>query len=593
MNLGGAFDNPALEAALNGSTTVTAVSGVATFSGLTLAQAGVGNWLIAVGNGLPLAATNTFDVVPGTASQLVVTTAPPSNVSTNAPFAIDVSVEDGQGNVNTAYNGNLTLALLNNPGSATLGGTLTVAAVDGVAAFPGLSLNKPDSGYTLKATASGLTSATTTAIDVTAAGVATQLVVTVQPPSSFAAGASFGLTVKAEDSFGTVVTTFHGSVTLSSLSGATLGGTLTVTAVNGVATFSSLTDDQAGSGNTLSATSTGLDPATTNAFTVSPLAANQLAVLGPGVNVLPGSVFGMTMLAEDQYDNLNPSFSGNVTLALSSNPGSATLSGTLTAAAADGLADFANLSINNVGNGYTLQAQGAGLSGTSAAFDATADQLVVTSQPPAGVYSGFGFGLTVAAENASGVVDTSFTGSVTLALLDPEDAGGTLGGTLTATAVSGAATFSGLNVNKAGYYLLSASGNNVGGALSQTVTVVTAVPGLTLITPSPLTYTAGQSVTIQWTAAITAGDSGSINLAYAPNATAWSPNATWLYNVATAASGAGSYAWNTAGVAAGTYYLSGYLWDATAGAALLQRALHHADRHSGRATALRFPRPAR
>ena len=61
-----------------------------------------------------------------------------------------------------------------------------------------------------------------------------------------------------------------------------------------------------------------------------------------------------------------------------------------------------------------------------------------------------------------------------------------------------------------------------------------------------------------------AGNSGSINLAYAPNATAWSPNATWMYNAATAANGAGSYTWHTAGLA-GTYYLSGYLWDATTG----------------------------
>ena len=34
--------------------------------------------------------------------------------------------------------------------------------------------------------------------------------------------------------------------------------------------------------------------------------------------------------------------------------------------------------------------------------------------------------------------------------------------------------------------------------------------------------------------------------------------------MATAADSAGSYVWNTAGVAAGSYYLSGYLWDATA-----------------------------
>ena len=34
-----------------------------------------------------------------------------------------------------SYNGSVTIALANNPGGGTLGGTLTVAAVNGVATF--------------------------------------------------------------------------------------------------------------------------------------------------------------------------------------------------------------------------------------------------------------------------------------------------------------------------------------------------------------------------------------------------------------------------------------------------------------------------
>ena len=116
-----------------------------------------------------------------------------------------------------------------------------------------------------------------------------------------------------------------------------------------------------------------------------------------------------------------------------------------------------------------------------------------------------------------------------------------------------------------GYLWDATAGQPLYSELYTTPVVIQAGDSFALSTPSPLTYTAGQSVTIQWTESIIAGHSGSINLAYAPNATAWSPNATWMYNVATAADGTGSYAWNTTGVAAGTYYLSGYLWDATAG----------------------------
>ena len=79
-----------------------------------------------------------------------------------------------------------------------------------------------------------------------------------------------------------------------------------------------------------------------------------------------------------------------------------------------------------------------------------------------------------------------------------------------------------------------------------TTPIVIQTDSFALSTPSPLTYSGGQSVTIQWTAGLPSGHSGTINLAYSPDATAWSSNANWTYNAATAANGAGSYIWNTA-----------------------------------------------
>src|SRR5207244_2321229 len=49
-----------------------------------------------------------------------------------------------------------------NPTGATLAGTTTVNAVDGIATLADLSVDRPGSGYTLAATASGLTGATST-----------------------------------------------------------------------------------------------------------------------------------------------------------------------------------------------------------------------------------------------------------------------------------------------------------------------------------------------------------------------------------------------------------------------------------------------
>src|SRR4029077_3153211 len=89
--------------------------------------------------------------------------------------------------------------------------------------------------------------------------------------------------------------------------------------------------------------------------------------------------------AQDAQGNTAAGFTGNVTVAIGANPGSGTLSGTTTVAAASGLATFSTLSINRSGTGYTLTAGATGVSGaTSGAFDVTpgaATQLVFTVQP--------------------------------------------------------------------------------------------------------------------------------------------------------------------------------------------------------------------
>ena len=54
------------------------------------------------------------------------TTQPPASVTAGSGFGLVVTAEDGFGNVDPTFTGSVTLALANNPGGATLGGTLTV-----------------------------------------------------------------------------------------------------------------------------------------------------------------------------------------------------------------------------------------------------------------------------------------------------------------------------------------------------------------------------------------------------------------------------------------------------------------------------------
>src|SRR5262249_27367978 len=150
----------------------------------------------------------------------------------------------------------------------TLGGTTLVAAGAGVATFTNVKLNKVGTGYTIQASGGGLTPLpTTSGINVTA-GTATQLVIATQPtPNPVTAGSGFGLVVLAEDANGNVDPSFAGNVALAlagNPNGATLGGTTSVKASSGQASFSGLTLDKAGPGATLQASSGTLSKVTTS-----------------------------------------------------------------------------------------------------------------------------------------------------------------------------------------------------------------------------------------------------------------------------------------------------------------------------------------
>src|SRR5947207_9824043 len=67
-----------------------------------------------------------------------------------------------------------------------------------------------------------------------------------------------------------------------------------------------------------------------------------------------------------------PSFTGSVTVALGTNPGGSTLSGTTTVAAVNGVASFGDLSANKTGTSYALSATATGLNpATSSGFNIT------------------------------------------------------------------------------------------------------------------------------------------------------------------------------------------------------------------------------
>lgn len=204
---------------------------------------------------------------------------------------------------------------------------------------------------------------------------ATGLAFRVQPANA-TAGTPFApaLEVEIRDATGTRVTTAGHAVTLALASaggGATLAGTTTVNAVAGVASFANLSIDMAGEDYALAASSNALAGATSGSFSITAAAPARLAFV-----VQPTTAEGMQAIApsvqvevRDAFDNFVPGAADVVTLALGSNQNQATLTGTTTTSASDGIATFPDLRIDRPGADYTLVASSGELvEATSAPF---------------------------------------------------------------------------------------------------------------------------------------------------------------------------------------------------------------------------------
>ena len=93
-------------------------------------------------------------------TNLVFSVQPSTSLPCPATFQVEVTAKDDKGNTVTAFNGSVTISIGRQAAAlmpGRLSGTVTVAAVNGVARFSNLcidQLSTPGDGYTLRATAS-------------------------------------------------------------------------------------------------------------------------------------------------------------------------------------------------------------------------------------------------------------------------------------------------------------------------------------------------------------------------------------------------------------------------------------------------------
>lgn len=264
------------------ATTVTLVNGVASFAGCRIDLAGSGYRLRATWSQGGSDDSASFDITGGGLGTKLGFTSQPARGTPGGNFAIQptVAVQNAGGaTVTNVAPTTVTLALGANPGGSVLTctGGLTRATVNGVAAFSGCRLDKVGVGYTIVATATGLTSATSALFDVAdrlafttqPAGAAGGIPFTTQPVVAVRAGA--GATATHDGA--TVVTLSIKAGTGASGAILTCTGGLSRTVVAGIASFAGCAIDKASPTSPanpyiLIAAASGLTSATSTAFNV-------------------------------------------------------------------------------------------------------------------------------------------------------------------------------------------------------------------------------------------------------------------------------------------------------------------------------------
>jgi uncharacterized repeat protein (TIGR03803 family) len=478
---------------LGGTTSLAASGGVVTFTNLSVSPEGQFS-LKATDGILAPAVSDSFSVAAAPATQLALVQQPTTGtVGTALSPNFVVNVEDQFADLISSDSSSASISILTGPSGATLSGTTTQSASGGVVTFSGLSVDK-SGNYTFKVTDGKLASVTTQNVSVSAS-TASKLVFTTEPTGG-AAGAvlpSFAVTI--EDSLGNVETGDNSMVTLSVDTGASLlGGTISVAASGGVATFNNVTLSPAGA-ISLKASDNGLQTIS-NSFNITPGAASQLVIVQQPTSGTVGTAMtpNLVVNVEDNFGDVIAGDFSNVSLAILSGPSGAVLSGTTTQAASAGVATFSGLGLNKVG-GYTIQVTDGKLAAattqTISINASAASKLVFTTEPGSGTAGTTLPSFAVSVEDSSGDVITTDSSTVSLTI---NSGTGALAGTTSVGASSGVVTFNNVSVSPAGSFTLKATDGNLS-AVSTSFTIAPAAASKLVMLQQPTSGTAGTALT--------------------------------------------------------------------------------------------------
>jgi hypothetical protein len=336
------------------------------------------------------------------------------------------------------------------------------------------------------ATMAGVTSGSTSFGPLTeVAGVANRLAFSTQPGSA-TAGAIFGAqpVVRTRDQFGnnsTVGLSASKTVTLALTAGTgpLLGTTsidLGTAAGNGVAAFTDLQLNSAGTNKQLTASASGSTNAVSSVFTVNAAAADHLTIqTQPSTTATAGVAFAQqpVIRIEDSFGNLR-STDNTTVITASRNAGSGTLQGTTSATASGGVVTFANLS-HTVADTISIDFAGTGLpvvtSGNVLVSAGAASKLTILTQPSSTATAGVPFAQQPVVRIEDSFGNLRSTDNTTVVTAARSAGSGTLQGTTSVTAVNGLVTCANLAHNLASTITIQFSSGSLSSATSGTVAV--------------------------------------------------------------------------------------------------------------------------
>lgn len=314
--------------------------------------------IVATSPGIPQAQF-TMTITAAAPATLAYTLATSNATAGEVVAPLGFEARDAFGNVAASYTGNVTIAISGGPAGATIGGTLTRAAVAGVVTFDDLTFSVVGD-YVLSVT-DGTIAGIATTFSIFAAAAANLAVEGLTTRSLPVLGElSDSLRVKVTDAFGNPVSSvtvnwsvLSGSATLSASSTQTDADGLTAISLTGGALVETVTIEAAS--GTLAGSPVTFSVDLQPGAAVSLLMDTEPVAQTAGVTLAPFAVS-----ARDGGGNLVTAFTGDVVLALESGPVGATIGGTTTVAAVSGVATFSDVVLETAGD-YVLRLQSAGL----------------------------------------------------------------------------------------------------------------------------------------------------------------------------------------------------------------------------------------